>query len=273
MIYPVNTINITQGYHSGKCLDMGWTTKANQTQDILAVDNATVYSVEKQPKGGNVIYLKHNDGKCSCYAHLSKTLVSKGDKVTLGQVIGKMGNSGVTTGPHLHFGLFTNVSVRYKNSTLDPFGYLEVYDNQEVVEKTQNKYGSKIKKHTSSYEVKYVIATDGLNVRKGPGTSYAKIKVLSYGTMVNVYETQNGWCRIGTDQWVAGNYLNNEKPASYTSKTCNGNKVRIRKKPSLLGTVIGHLNKGDKVKVYKVQGSWSKVAENEEKWVYSSYLK
>lgn len=147
MRYPVNYINITQGYHQGKCFDFGWgfVPGGGATQPVYAVENAVVYSVEHQPNGGLVIYLKHDDNKCSCYAHLSKALVRKGQRVSLGQQIGNMGKSGRVTGPHLHFGLFSSVNVRYKNSTLDPFKYLEVYKGQNVKKATSDKYGDKIK--------------------------------------------------------------------------------------------------------------------------------
>ena len=152
MRYPVNYLNITQGYHQGKCLDMGWGDEVGQNQPIYAVANATVYSVETQANGGNVIYLKHDDGKCSCYAHLSKILVKEGQKVSLGEQIGNMGATGKVTGPHLHFGLFTSVSVRYKDSTLDPFDYLELYEGQTMKPKTEEVYGGLIKRHKEEPE-------------------------------------------------------------------------------------------------------------------------
>jgi len=55
---------------------------------------------------GKVVILSHGCGVYTYYAHLSKILVSKGDKVKGGQVIGLSGASGRATGPHLHFGLY-----------------------------------------------------------------------------------------------------------------------------------------------------------------------
>lgn len=52
---------------------------------------------------GNKIYISHDNGQESIYAHLSTPLVNKGDKVTKSQKIGLSGNSGHTYGPHLHF--------------------------------------------------------------------------------------------------------------------------------------------------------------------------
>ena len=52
-----------------------------------------------------------------------------------------------------------------------------------------------------------VTAVHGLRVRKGPGLNYAVVKVLKQGTRVTVYETKNGWGRIGTAQWCCMTYL------------------------------------------------------------------
>ncbi len=52
---------------------------------------------------GKAVIIKHTDGKRSLYAHLNRIATKKGKKVTSGQKIGKVGSTGNTTGPHLHF--------------------------------------------------------------------------------------------------------------------------------------------------------------------------
>lgn len=52
---------------------------------------------------GNWIELRHSDGSSSRYGHLSAILVNTGSKIPAGTIIGKVGSSGISTGPHLHF--------------------------------------------------------------------------------------------------------------------------------------------------------------------------
>ncbi|MEA2027960.1 MAG: M23 family metallopeptidase [Campylobacterota bacterium] len=63
---------------------------------------------------GNLVIIKHNYGFKSAYAHLNSMSVKVGDYVTKGQVIAKSGNSGRSTGPHLHY------EVRYLDKILNP---------------------------------------------------------------------------------------------------------------------------------------------------------
>ena len=63
---------------------------------------------------GNYIIVRHHNGFETLYAHLSKRLVNVGDKVNAGQLIGLGGNTGHSSGPHLHF------EVRFRGEAIDP---------------------------------------------------------------------------------------------------------------------------------------------------------
>jgi len=74
-------------------------------QEILAVDEGVVIRVEERPEGfGKHVKIQHKWGQ-SLYAHLSAFKVVLNQPVKLGQVIGLSGNTGFSTGPHLHFGM------------------------------------------------------------------------------------------------------------------------------------------------------------------------
>ena len=67
---------------------------------------------------GKVIVIEHNNGQSTLYAHCSSLLVGKGASVSSGQIVAKVGTTGRSTGPHLHF------EVRNGNSPVNPIKYL-----------------------------------------------------------------------------------------------------------------------------------------------------
>lgn len=88
---------------------------------ILAAANGKVIERGYEAMGfGNYIVLRHAYGFSTKYAHLSKVFVNEGDTVTQGQRIGTMGNTGLSTGQHLHF------EVRIGSQVVDPLRFLNV---------------------------------------------------------------------------------------------------------------------------------------------------
>jgi len=72
---------------------------------IKAANSGVVAFAKHLPALGSVIVIDHGQGIHSVYMHMSKTLVAAGETVKKGQTIGKVGSTGVSTGPHLHFGI------------------------------------------------------------------------------------------------------------------------------------------------------------------------
>jgi murein DD-endopeptidase MepM/ murein hydrolase activator NlpD len=85
---------------------------------VYATADGFCQQIINQPNGiGLGIYLAHGRGHQTLYGHLLSSQVKPGDFVYRGQVIGRVGASGMTTGPHLHYG------VRYKGEVVDPLPY------------------------------------------------------------------------------------------------------------------------------------------------------
>lgn len=85
---------------------------------IRAVTNATVLSAGWEGGYGRCIRLVHSDGTVTVYGHLSAIKVSKGERVAAGERIGLEGNTGQSTGPHLHF------EVRINGTPVNPVTWL-----------------------------------------------------------------------------------------------------------------------------------------------------
>jgi len=93
----INPINKKPEHHKG--IDIGASYGAN----IIAAEGGTVISSEWSGGYGNTVIIFHGNGLSTLYAHCSSVLVAKGAAVTKGQVIAKIGSTGYSTGPHLHF--------------------------------------------------------------------------------------------------------------------------------------------------------------------------
>lgn len=83
---------------------------------------------------GNYVYISHADGSITRYIHLNKTLVNVNDKVKQGQVIGKIGSTGSSTGTHLDF------QIKINGEPVDPQNYVSS-DNPRPVSKPNNLEG------------------------------------------------------------------------------------------------------------------------------------
>jgi len=81
---------------------------ARRGTPLLAVNDGKVIFSGRKGGYGNVVKIRHRGGYVSLYAHQSRIRVKKGAKVKKGQVIGYVGSTGRSTGPHLHFGLYKN---------------------------------------------------------------------------------------------------------------------------------------------------------------------
>jgi murein DD-endopeptidase MepM/ murein hydrolase activator NlpD len=75
---------------------------------IQAPADGIVANVEKRPDMGLMIQIEHGRGIMTLYAHLFRAAVSKGQVVKRGDVIGYVGNSGRSTGAHLHYAVSLN---------------------------------------------------------------------------------------------------------------------------------------------------------------------
>lgn len=84
-------------------LHTGLDFRAEMGTPILAAAGGVVVTQEFHPEYGNMIEIEHGEGLISRYAHASRTLVKKGDLIKRGQKIAEVGNTGRSTGAHLHF--------------------------------------------------------------------------------------------------------------------------------------------------------------------------
>jgi murein DD-endopeptidase MepM/ murein hydrolase activator NlpD len=132
--WPLDTVSVTQYFgntsfstanpqiyngkgHTGIDLRAapGTKVKAALTGVVTGVGNTDL--VKGCYSYGKWILIKHPNGLSTLYAHLSGIAVGAGEEVKTGQLIGYSGNTGYSTGPHLHFGVYATQGVRVENYT------------------------------------------------------------------------------------------------------------------------------------------------------------
>ena len=86
--------------------------------DIVAAGGGTGLVASSSSSGGNYVIIDHGGGLCTVYMHASSLTVSAGQTVSKGQVIAKVGSTGISTGNHLHFGVTLN------GVYVSPWGYV-----------------------------------------------------------------------------------------------------------------------------------------------------
>jgi len=89
---------------------------------VAAPRYGQVLAVGYSPSFGRFVRIAHGDYYVSFFAHLDRVLVEVGDSVSQGERFAYSGNTGWSTGPHLHFGLFR------AGQFVDPLAYMNIYD-------------------------------------------------------------------------------------------------------------------------------------------------
>jgi len=102
----------TSRYHSG--IDIG----ADYGDSVRAADGGVVIYADWMSGYGKTVIIEHGNGISTLYGHNSELLVSEGQRVRKGEVVSRVGSTGNSTGPHLHF------EVRQNGSPTSPLDYL-----------------------------------------------------------------------------------------------------------------------------------------------------
>ena len=125
LTHPVPGAAITSGFGGRVAPTAGATTGhdgidygAGYGAAVYAADSGTVITAQYNSARGNYIVVNHGNGMQTWYQHLSSMSVTVGQTVARGQVIGNVGTTGISTGPHLHF------EVHVGGVPVNPLNYL-----------------------------------------------------------------------------------------------------------------------------------------------------
>lgn len=111
-VWPVMGIRITSrvGNRWGK-IHGGIDVAASRGSIVVGATDGTVMLIGDQGAYGHCVFVENHDGTVAWYAHLTDSYVKVGDKIVRGQIVGSSGNTGRSTGPHLHFEMRTQQGI------------------------------------------------------------------------------------------------------------------------------------------------------------------
>jgi len=111
-VWPIMGIRITSrvGNRWGK-VHGGIDVAASRGSIVVGATEGTVMLIGDQGAYGHCVFVENHDGTVAWYAHLTDSYVKVGDKISRGQIVGSSGNTGRSTGPHLHFEMRTQQGI------------------------------------------------------------------------------------------------------------------------------------------------------------------
>ncbi len=279
----------------------------NNTQSNIAIVNTdglnfrngagTSYSIIKVlNKGEKVEVISESNGwsKVKHDSRLGYVASQYIDKATTNYTIKEVNTDGlnVRTGPSTSYATIGTLNkgtrvevisesagwskINYNNKTAYvSSGYLKAVSTSTPDTKPEDT--------TQQYKEIKVVNTDGLNVRKGPSTSYESIGKIDKGTSVEVISESDGWSKINyknTTAYVATKYLDKKSTNTEDTtqqykeiKVVNTDGLNVRKGPSTSYESIGKIDKGTSVEVISESDGWSKINyKNTTAYVATRYL-
>ena len=260
----------------------------------------SMYKIEKGETvtylgtSGNWVKIKHN----SKTGYIHEDYISGGSSTTAytgTKYVNSTSGLNVRKGPSTSYAKVTKLAHGTKVNVISTSGSWSKITCGSVTGYVSNQYlsststgGSSSNSESSSTTTttKYVNSTSGLNVRKGPSTSYAKVTKLAHGTKVTVKSTENGWSKIESGSisgYVSSQYLSststgsgssNSSSTTTTTKYVNSTSgLNVRKGPSTSYSKVTKLAHGTKVTVKSTENGWSKIESGSiSGYVSSQYL-
>ena len=196
---------------------------ADKGTPALAAAEATVTRVRNGGLGGKVVWLRDRRGHALYYAHLDSQLVRRGMRVSVGDTVGLVGNTGNarTTPPHLHFGI-------YQNGPTDPLPFIHVPRTKPAA----------VRVDTSRLGHSARVARTDTRLRATPGRRADVIRDLPRHTAVYVAGGSGSWYRVhlpdSTVGYVAASQLEPTQQPVREVQLATGRALRRHPAPTAL---------------------------------------
>jgi len=226
---------------------------AKRHTPLVAAANGRITRVAENTLGGKVVFLRP-DGKSYnlYYAHLDSQLVSAGQEVKTGDVVGLMGNTGNarTTAPHLHFGIYTS------DGAVDPLPFID-----------RNRAAPKPVTADTDQLNKFLRTQQAVTIYTEASTKSTSAGKAEAGTLVKVLAGTDNWYRVffsQTEGFVPANNLT----AKNWKKQQISRDTRLLDQPSITAPALQVLKPGTEVIVWGKENSFLRVSHgNSTGWI------
>ncbi|RXJ03893.1 LysM peptidoglycan-binding domain-containing protein [Anaerobacillus alkaliphilus] len=208
-IWPtVGLVTDTFGTRNGK--HYGIDIAAPRGTTVVSVSDGVVVKSYYSTTYGNVVFIEHTDGYETVYAHLHKRLVEEGATVYQGEEIGTVGNTGRSSGDHLHFEVHDGNWTMSKKNAIDPF--LVIGDNKDSFFVLSDEYADTEEYQVASaYEEHHDQPSEVFYIKVKKGDS---LWSLAKGYQVSVDEIKS-WNQLSSDSIVVNQRLKIVPKGSY----------------------------------------------------------
>jgi uncharacterized protein YraI len=208
---------------------------------------------------GRLVIIDHGSGYQTYYAHMSRYGVERGDTVSGGEVIGYVGSSGNSTGPHLHFEVRRWRSKQY----LPGSGGDRVTQGRGIAHTypgLSSTTGGENAPATTDGLTSMRVTASVLNVRTGPGAGYRLLGAVRRDQVYVATESQGGWYRIwydGRQGWANGGHLS--VAGGVGKHEVSSRALHVRSGPGSGYSRVGSAPRGSVFAVHRYSGSWGRI--------------
>lgn len=258
---------ITQNYKAGVHNGIDIVNKGYTLGNIVAHSDGIVVGYRRNHNSfesgsyGNYVKIKHNNGYYTLYAHMAynTVTVTDGQKVTKGQVLGYMGNTGESYGGHLHFEVRNDKDVR-----IDPTPYLnsDLPGNAPAPKPTPTPTGER--------SIGEVVTINGVYVSSD--STERLNPLITRGPIIKIIKGARNPYLVGTIGWVNDSCITSGSSVIIKTIT-NCSWLNLRTSASYGNNIYKAVEAGTKVEYYGMENGWAKIGYNNQiLYCGSSYL-
>lgn len=210
--WPVPGGRVSQGFHAGHPAYDIYAPAGRAIAPVRA--GTTVFAGWRSNCGGYQVWVNHGNGLYSAYYHMSRVLSFRGERLSRGEVLGRVGSTGCATGPHVHVEVWRGYPWALGSYRVNPFPYMRGGYVSTSAQSGRARSGSiraviRGPRRVVPRTIVNVPTGHRVNIRRGPGLGYAVVNHVREWRHVTEVHRFGRWVYItlpGRDGWVSASH-------------------------------------------------------------------